>query len=39
MTLESQLGRGSRFTVRLPLQLELDAADDAILDAGAHGVA
>jgi two-component system sensor histidine kinase BarA len=39
VSLESQLGRGSRFTVRLPLQLELDEADDGLLDAGARGVA
>ena len=39
VSLESQLGRGSRFTVRLPLHLELDEADDAGLDAVARGVA
>jgi two-component system sensor histidine kinase BarA len=39
VTLESQLGRGSRFTVRLPLQLELDDEDHALLDSGTRGIA
>lgn len=39
VSLESQLGRGSRFTVRLPLQLELDEADDGLLESSARGVA
>ncbi len=39
VSLESQLGRGSSFTVELPLQLELDEADDALLDSTARGVA
>jgi two-component system, NarL family, sensor histidine kinase BarA len=39
VSLESQLGRGSCFTVELPLQLELDEADDALLDSTARGVA
>ncbi|MFM8414191.1 MAG: sensor histidine kinase [Planctomycetota bacterium] len=38
--LESQLGRGSRFTVTLPLRLELDEEDlPAAAAAGARGVA
>lgn len=38
--LESQLGRGSRFTVTLPLQLELDEDEvSAAVASGARGVA
>jgi len=38
VSLESQLGRGSRFTVRLPMRLELDHASDAMTGA-TRGVA
>jgi signal transduction histidine kinase len=38
VTLESQLGRGSRFTVRLPMRLELDHDSDAAAGA-TRGVA
>lgn len=38
VSLESQLGRGSRFTVRLPMRLELDHASDAMAGA-TRGVA
>jgi len=37
--LESQLGRGSRFTVTLPLRLELDEDEPVAVAGGARGVA
>jgi len=39
VTLESQLGRGSRFTVRLPVRLERDGDDAAASFGGTRGVA